>query len=89
MRLRKSLLLAAVLGALLLYIAKVELAKDEIKRAAERPLEKIAATALQEIDIVTPKGSFTLVNGAPKDAPVEAVQEDTSLSAEESQQWAL
>lgn len=89
MSIRKTLLLTFLLGALLIYIAKVELVKDEDKRAAERPLENIAAVALEEIEISNAKGAFALVNAEPKAPAKNPEAGDQTLSTEESSKWSI
>jgi hypothetical protein len=89
MSLRKIAIFAVVLGILLLYISKVELVKDEQKRVGERPLEKLAAVALEEIEISNAKGSFALVNAAPKAAATKGESADLSLTADETAQWSI
>ncbi|NDC37510.1 MAG: DUF4340 domain-containing protein, partial [Proteobacteria bacterium] len=89
MSLRKTLLLTALLGALLLYIAKVELPKDEQKRVAERPLEKVIGASFEEITISSVKGVFTLLNATPRNGGAADETEENTLSEVESAQWSI
>jgi len=89
MSMRRIVLLLVVLGALLLYITKVEMVKDEAKRAAERPLERVAATAIAEVTISSAKGAFTLINSNPRSDQSAQPLGDASLSDDQSKQWSL
>ena len=66
MTFRKTLLLAVVLAAVILYITKVELASDYEKELSAQPFQRLAPQAIEHITLSDAQGSFTLVNAAPE-----------------------
>ncbi len=81
MNIRKTLILACVLIAAIIYILKVEIPRDEAKSAEGKLFASVQKEALQSIGIRTPQESFTLKNLDPQppkasDAQVASVDLD-------------
>jgi len=92
MNLRKTLLLAAVLGALVWYIRSVELPSEGAKRAAQQPFRAVPLEQFSAIAVTREGETFRLINDAvEKVGPAPAPTPDALAlaSIDRSKSWRL
>jgi len=88
MTIRKTLVLALLLGAVVLYVFKFELPREEARAGTGKPFAGLAAAALTEVKIVGAGGEVLLRNSAVQ-APADGAASAHELSAEELKAWRL
>lgn len=89
MSFKKIVIGALICAALLLYITKVELAKDDEVRSRQQPLIEHSPRAISRIEVRSASNHYALVNSAPDPDAEVAPGGDVSLSASEVAKWSI
>ena len=80
---------AFICAALILYITKVELTKDDEMRSRQQPLIAAAPKAFSRIEVSSASNKYALINSNPDPDSKVPPGGDASLSASEVAKWSI